>query len=377
VIPMLPVNFHPDQFWIEVPRLRLIQGKAPGISLMNETPLWLVTGDKAGDNAQLLVIAEALGLPYEVRRVMPRKEYIHGKPRFKPSLYHLDMEKSDPLVPPWPALILTVGRRPAMAAQWIRKQSAGKTKIVLLGRPRKMLAEFSLVIITGQFVMPERDNVLSLDLPLMRVDTVKIDRAVNVWRPEFQAMQQPVTALLIGGPTRPYRMDEAVVGTLLQQLKKQAVGGSLFISTSRRTPDAVVDYLRQHKPPNSTLYCWQPDDSNNPYFALLGLADYFVVTGDSLSMMVEIARLGKPLAIYPLPEQGGSVAHALRQAVMAIRCFPGQLPGAIFGYARDLGRTHRYLLKNGLASTLGQPFVTLRGPMEDQLSQVVQRIRQL
>ena len=346
-------------------------------SAVDETPLWLVTGDKAGDNAQLLVIAEALGLPYEVRRIMPRKEYIYGKPRFKPSLYHLDMEKSDPLVPPWPALILTVGRRPAMAAQWIRKQSGGKTKVVLLGRPRKMLAEFALVIITGQFLMPKRHNILSLDLPLMRVDTAKIDKAVKIWQPSFQAMKQPVTALLIGGPTRPYCMDEAVIGRLLQQLEKQDMGGSLFISTSRRTPDAVVDYLRQHKPPDSTLYYWQPDDSNNPYFALLGLADYFVVTGDSLSMMVEIARLGKPLAIYPLPEQGGSVAHALRQTLMAIRRFPGQLPGALFGYARDISRTHRYLLKNGLASTLGQPFVIPRGPIEDQLSQVVQRIRQL
>jgi hypothetical protein len=345
--------------------------------LKNETPLWLVTGDKAGDNAQLLVIAEALGLPYEVRRMIPRKKYIYGKPAFKPSLYHLDMEKSDPLVPPWPELVLTVGRRPAMAAQWIRKQSAGKTKVVLLGRPRKMLAEFALVIITGQFLMPKRDNILSLDLPLMRVDMAKIDKAVSIWRPSFQAMKQPVTALLVGGPTRPFCMDETVIGTLLQQVKKQAVGGSLFISTSRRTPDAIVDYLRRHKPPNSTLYCWQPDDSNNPYFALLGLADYFVVTGDSLSMMVEIARLGKPLAIYLLPEQGGPVAHMMRQVVMAIRCFPGQWPGALFGYARDLSRTHRYLLKNGLATTLDQPFATPRGLMEDQLSQVVQRIRQL
>ena len=105
---------------------------------MNAAPLWLVTGDKPGDNAQLLVIAEALGLPFEVRRVIPRKEYIYGKPRFEPSLYHLDMEKSDPLVPPWPELVLlTVGRRPAMAAQWIRKQSGGKTKVVLLGQAKK------------------------------------------------------------------------------------------------------------------------------------------------------------------------------------------------------------------------------------------------
>ena len=344
---------------------------------MNETPLWLVIGDKAGDNAQLLVIAEALGLPYEVRRMVPRKEYIYGKPPFKPSLYHLDMEKSDPLVPPWPDLVLTIGRRPAMAAQWIRKQSGGKTRVVLLGRPRKMLSEFALVILTGQFLMPKRDNILTLDLPLMRVDTSKIDKAVKVWKPTFQAMKQPVTALLIGGPTKPFRMDEAVIGTLLQQLKPQLAGGSLFISTSRRTPEAVVDYLRQHKPPDSTLYCWQPDDSNNPYFGLLGLADSFVVTGDSVSMMVEIARLGKPLAIYPLPEQGGSIVRALRQAIMATRRALRYLPGGYFGYIRDLGLAHRYLLDNKRASTVGEPFVTPVGEMEDQLAKVVARIKQL
>ena len=344
---------------------------------MNKAPLWLVTGEKSGDNAQLLVIAEALGWPYEVRRVIPRKEYTQGKPDFEPSLYHLDMEKSDPLVPPWPELVLTVGRRSAMAAQWIRKQSGGKTKVVLLGRPKKMLSEFALVIITGQFLMPKRDNILSLDLPLMRVDAAKIDAAVKIWKPSFQAMKQPVTALLVGGPTRPYRMDEAVIATLLQQLEKQLAGGSLFITTSPRTPAAVVDYLQQHKPLDSTVYCWQRDDSKNPYFALLGLADYFVVTGDSLSMMVEIARLRKPLAIFSLPEQGGYIARAIRQAVMAIRRSLRYLPGGYFGYIRDLGLAHQYLLDKGLASSVGEPFVSPRGAIEDQLSQVVARIKQL
>jgi len=344
---------------------------------MNEAPLWLVTGDKPGDNAQLLTIAEALGWPYEVRQVIPLKQYVFGKPIFKPSLYHLDMEKSDPLVPPWPDLVLTVGRRPAMAAQWIRKQSGGKTKVVLLGRPRKMASAFALVIITGQFLMPKRNNVLSLDLPLMRVAPARIEKAVEIWQPSFQAMKQPVTALLIGGPTKPFRLDEAAIDTLLHEVGKQLAGGSLFISTSRRTPEAVVEYLRQHKPPGSTLYCWQPNDSNNPYMGMLGLADYFVVTGDSLSMMVEIARLGKPLAIYPLPEQGGAFAHALRQVIMAVRRSMRYLPGGYFGYIRDLGLAHQYLLDNRLASIVGQPFVSPAGEMEDQLAQVVARIKQL
>ena len=344
---------------------------------MTEKSLWLVTGDKAGDNAQLMAIAEALGQPYEVRRVIPRHEFTQGKPDFGASLHHLDMEKSDPLLPPWPALVLTVGRRPSMAALWIRQQSGGKTRIILLGAPRKMLAEFELVISTGQFLLPKRDNILFLDLPLMRVDTIKVDQAVDSWRPSFETMKQPVTAVFIGGPTKPYHMDESAVSTLLQRLENQLKGGSLFITTSPRTPDAVVDYLQQHQPLGSTLYCWQPNDSNNPYFALLGLADYFVVTGDSLSMMVEIARLGKPLAIFPLPEQGGFITRTIRQAVMTIRRLLRHLPGGYFGYTRDLGLTHQYLVDNGRASIVGQPFVSPEGVIKDQLWQVVERIKQL
>lgn len=344
---------------------------------MSEAPLWLVIGDKPGDNAQIAVIAEALGRPYEVRRMIPLKQFVYGKPDFKPSLYHLDMEKSDPLEPPWPELVLTIGRRPAMAAQWIRKQSGGKTRVVILGRPRKMIYAFDLVIVTGQFMTPKRHNIFSLDLPLMRVDQAKVDKAVETWQHSFQALRRPLTALLIGGPTKPFRMDEAVIEDLLQQVEKQLEGGSLYISTSRRTPQAVVDYLRQHKPQGSELYCWQPDDSNNPYFALLGLADRFVVTGDSLSMMIEIARLKKPLAICPLPEAGGVFRHAFRRVALAIRHCMMRLPGGYFGYIRDLGLTHAYLLENGLASYVGEPFVTPKQDLEDQLALVVARINQL
>ena len=170
---------------------------------------------------------------------------------------------------------------------------------------------------------------------------------------------------------------QGAVDSLALNLKADYRGQELTLAGKTGPPAAVVDYLQQHKPSDSTLYCWQPDDSNNPYFALLGLADYFVVTGDSLSMMVEIARLGKPLAIFPLPEEGGRIAHAIRRTIMAIRRSLRYLPGGYFGYIRDLGLAHQYLLDNGLASTVGQPFVSPRGAIEDQLSQVVARIKQL
>ena len=41
--------------------------------------IWLVIGDKLGDNAQIDMIAAALDLPYTIKRVLPKDKYILGK----------------------------------------------------------------------------------------------------------------------------------------------------------------------------------------------------------------------------------------------------------------------------------------------------------
>ena len=48
----------------------------------------------------------------------------------------------------------------------------------------------------------------------------------------------------------------------------------------------------------SFFYRWHVSDTRNPYLAYLGLADSFVVTAESMSMLTEAAATGKPLHIY-------------------------------------------------------------------------------
>ena len=70
-------------------------------------------------------------------------------------------------------------------------------------------------------------------------------------------------------------------------------------------------------PQGALLYRWDPATTGeNPYLGLLAHADRFVVTGDSISMMVEVASLGKPLAIFALPV-GNGLADRLRAALGA------------------------------------------------------------
>jgi hypothetical protein len=348
---------------------------------------WLILGDKAGDNAQVRIIADALGWPFVVKDLVFRVPYVIGKPRFRASLYHIDRARSAPLEPPWPDLILTVGRRPSMAALWVKAQ--GSARLVVVGRPKRWLERFDLVIAPPQFQLPSRPNVLRLDLPLMRVDEAAIAAAADAWRARFADLPRPLVALLVGGPTKPYVFDQAVARRLIAQCRQIAAaeGGTLYVTTSRRTPPAVVEALAAALPAGARLYRWD-GGGDNPYHALLGLADRFVVTGDSISMMVEVVRLGKPLAIFALPATGRwlRLRSGLGQRLAALGNAAGgplaSIADALYRlriakYARDLSEIHRRLYARGLAVPVGEPFQPPRTRPSDDLAQAVERVRAL
>jgi hypothetical protein len=148
---------------------------------------------------------------------------------------------------------------------------------------------------------------------------------------------------------------------MLARIVAQTGGaGSLYITTSRRTQPEAADALQAALPPNATLFRWQADTQpgDNPYLGLLAHADRFVVTGDSVSMMVEVARLGRPLAIFPLPEHG----FALRR------------DGGDKG--RDITAIHRVLFEAGAAAAAWPP-LRARDASLTGLDDVLARIRAL
>jgi mitochondrial fission protein ELM1 len=348
-------------------------------------------GDKLGDNGQVEIIADALGWPVERKNLRVLPQYVLGKPPFKPSLYHIDAAASDPLAPPWPDLVLTVGRRPSMAALWIKEQSGGRTKVLIVGRPRTRLRDFDLIVATPQYRLPEHDNVVRIDLPLMRVDPARVAAAVDAWRERLAGLPCPLTAVLVGGPTKPFVFDANVTANFISALRRTTGGeGSLFITTSRRTPAEVVAVLEANLPESAHLFVWRPDASENPYMGLLGFGDRFVVTGDSLSMMIEVARLGRPLAIFPLPVESSAWLAVRMLLARAFQPAPGSGRSTMLtrigdafhnmglvGYAKDTEEVHRRLVGGGFAVMLGQSFTPPRGPVPDDAPRIVERIRGL
>lgn len=308
--------------------------------------IWALQAEKAGDNAQVDTLLEAVGLPVTIKRLRMRRRWQRGKPRIRAGLKHLDRATSDALEPPWPDLVVLSGRRLMNVALWLREQSQGRTRLVLVGRPHGHYDPFDLIVAAPQFRLPARANVINLELPLIAPPQAAIDAAAQRRRDEFAALPRPLTAVLVGGPTQPFRFGPDQARALIARtLVATAGAGTVFVSTSRRTPTGVVDALAAALPAGARLFRWTPEAPDNPYPALLALADRFVVTGDSASMLVEVARLGRPLAIFELP-LGHGLRQLLTRALAAVRRRP----------RRDLTALHQVLYRLGLAVPLAQGF---------------------
>ena len=84
----------------------------PSSEMSSPPKVWVLLGERIGDNNQVLRLAEALGWPFEVKRlryIWPI--YRRPAPYLGSSLKSLDQAESDPLEAPWPDLVIAIGRR--------------------------------------------------------------------------------------------------------------------------------------------------------------------------------------------------------------------------------------------------------------------------
>lgn len=300
---------------------------------MSDTPrTWVLLGGRTGDNNQALALAETLSWPFEVKQ-LAYNQLQSLSVWLPPTLASLTAQAKSRLTPPWPDLVIAIGRRSVPAARWIKQQSGGSAKLVRIGHPRIDPALFDLVITTRQYPVPPGDNVLLLPVAMGRSTEPPSPT------PDEQALLDGVDAnfdlFAVGGPTKYWRMpDQSLLAAI------EATEGPIVVATSRRTPESLVTSLRilLADRPISALV-----DGPSPRFPLLlDRAGRIFVTGDSVSMISEAVLTGKPVAIIPieLDDKGQRKLGAVPKE---------RGPDA---RRRDLRRFWNHLIEEGMAGTL-------------------------
>ncbi|HET7410343.1 MAG TPA: ELM1/GtrOC1 family putative glycosyltransferase [Paracoccaceae bacterium] len=280
---------------------------------MTTPRLWLLMATRHGDNAQLRALGADLGWP--AREVALSHNAIRRVPNALLGASAFSVRSGrDELAPPWPDIVLGIGRRSVPTARWIRAQAGGQVRLVWLGRPRAPLRHFDLVLTTPQYAMPDAPNLVRLSLPWQ----------APMNQPPAEGAGAHVVAVL-GGPSRSAAPGAGTVDALADRTvaRARALGLPLVATTSPRTPPALAARLRERLGPDVRLYDWTAEGGRaNPYREWLGAAAEIVLSGDSVSTLADAAWTDRPVTVVPAPparwiatieRRGGAAAHAWRR----------------------------------------------------------------
>jgi mitochondrial fission protein ELM1 len=317
--------------------------------------IWILLGHRRGDNNQLLALAEGLQLAFETRTLAYRKSWpilLKLLPT-RPALLTSGARRN--LQPPWPDLVIGIGRRSVAVARWIRSANSNRTKIARLGNPRAEAKLFDLVITTPQYPVTNNGNVLTLPVSMGRYR--KAPKPTNEEENWLGNLPRPHLLVSVGGKTRYWALQDEALASAVKRLadKARSAGGSLIVATSPRTPPSAIEAIAR-----SGAKCEIVADGRVRYPVLLADADEHYVTADSVSMISEAVLTGKPVGLIPvnLDEEG--------QRELGTNGFSAS--------KRDVRRFWAELQSKGLVGTIDEPRA---GSVEDPVETAVTSVKAL
>lgn len=300
--------------------------------------------------SQALGLAEATGFRVVEKPLEIRPPWSALPPQLWLFPLHAVSRRGAPLAPPWPDLVVGCGRNTVLPALAIRRLSGKRCLLAQVQDPRLRRSEFDFLVV------PEHDRLRGPKVMLSRgaVHRVTPDRLAGERRrfPALLSMPRPIVAVLLGGSNKAYRLTLRRLGEIAEAIAAilRESGGSALVTPSRRTGADGVR-LVQGRLAGLPASVWD-FAGDNPYFAYLGLADAFLVTADSVSMISEAATTGKPVHILGL--DGGNAKfvrfHRLMEEAGITRPFRGRIETWSYPVPDDTARAGAILRRLVLAA---------------------------
>lgn len=317
---------------------------------------WGMTTGEAGIRSQVVGLAEAIGIGFQEKTVSLKAPWRWFPGHLSPfALMGLGAD-SDPLSPPWPDLLISCGRRSVSLAIAIKKASHGKTFTVHIQDPRVPPRYFDMVV-PPRHDRVQGSNVYATVGALHKVTQEKLESAKGLFNDRFAGLPRPLVAVLIGGNCKSYKMTQDIALKIAAELKNLADAGYGMIVTFSPRTGASNEALIRKQLDGANVYIWDGKEEN-PYLGMLALADYILVTSDSVSMITEATATGKPVMTIDLA--GGSKKfdsfHQMMRDSGLIRTYRGELQNWIYRPLDETGRiaaiVHEKLYSHVTSATL-------------------------
>ncbi len=290
--------------------------------------IWALTDYRAGTTNQVLGVAENIAREDEHFEVIEKKllynrlgKLPNGLQQFV-GLASLHKVSAAHLSAPYPDIVISAGRRAAVIARYIQERNKA-VKLVHIMSPELPFKFFDMIIMPQHDFPPNAKNIVTTLGAPHRLNNDILSQAANQNPLGHFSLPKPWTMLCLGGNTSFGRFmlnDNLALAEQLAPLASE--GGSLLITSSRRTPAAIMQMAIesiQTKYPNITIKSYSPDGSSdyNPYHSWVAQAERFVITADSVSMISEAAFTTKPIYIFTPNESAGKKHLHFVQAMIA------------------------------------------------------------
>ena len=206
--------------------------------------------------------------------------------------------RRDALPGPHPDLIIAVGRLGLRCGRRVRAQSGGRSFLAVLQKPAWPFHGADFVWAPWHDRLRGRNTFSTLFSP-HPFTAAGLQAAAAALAPRLAALPRPHVGVLVGGPNAAYRFGAAETERLCAELRRLCAGGAgLLVATSPRTGAALCERLR-HGLDGLPALLWDRRDRGF-YPGLLGSADVFVATPDSVNMIGEAASTGKGILVFPM-----------------------------------------------------------------------------
>jgi mitochondrial fission protein ELM1 len=266
--------------------------------------IWILGDDRPGTLSQAVGLANELGFEYKI--IDLTYSFFSSLPNcfLSSSLLRLSSQIKKNLrnFDYLPKIIISAGRRSAPIALSLKKESRNQTKIIQVMNPNLDFKKFDFVI------LPKHDGIAEEKFPnlvttlgsLTKINKKIITEESEKFSSWFQNDGKTKIALLVGGSSKKtkFTKESAIKLARTSSAIAKNMDSTLFVLTSRRTDEELANAIKSNLKGNFRFLDWKEFADQNPYLAILGHADFFIISGDSVSMISECCSTGKSVYIF-------------------------------------------------------------------------------